>query len=358
MTCLLSAPMKRLNQWLVICLMAALPGLANAATQTPDAVYQRVDHKVDVTYVDGTYLDNYLAAAESFEQVAQAAQQGQGGGEQVAEGDVFANADEAARQSSNPLGGDFMIILNEWHIDLLEGDITSETRYAYTHIFQPVIPIPIPALGDDWISVTRPTLPIIYDAEVPSGPGTFEHESGIGDVVLFSLLGRSIATQAAGGGDAVVAGGFTAMFPTGNDDFTSDKYSIGPAAVAAFIGRKFILGALGQHWWSFADNGSSHGDDVNLTNIQYFYFLNFPGGWQVGAAPTVEIDWEADSDDRWSVPIGLGVTKTQILFGKMPVKFGVEADYYVASPDTFGNEWKIKFTIAPILPNLIAQMFK
>ena len=42
----------------------------------------------------------------------------------------------------------------------------------------------------------------------------------------------------------------------------------------------------------------------------------------------------------------------------MPVKFGVEAHYYIESPDIFGNEWRIKFTIAPILPNLITQMFK
>ena len=70
--CFVSAPLKRLNQWLVICLMAALPGLAHAATQKPDADYQRADHKVDDTYGDGTFLEYYLAAAESFEQVAQA----------------------------------------------------------------------------------------------------------------------------------------------------------------------------------------------------------------------------------------------------------------------------------------------
>ena len=85
-------------------------------------------------------------------------------------GDVFSDPDEAARQSSNPLGGAFMILLNEFQLDLSDGDISSETRTTITHVFQPVIPIAIPAIGDDWISVTRPTLPIIYDAELPSGP--------------------------------------------------------------------------------------------------------------------------------------------------------------------------------------------
>ncbi len=58
------------------------------------------------------------------------------------------------------------------------------------------------------------------------------------------------------------------------------------------------------------------------------------------------------------MPIGLGVQKTQIMFGKMPVKFGVEAQYYVVDRDTFGNEWRIQFTVAPIIPNFIGNLFK
>jgi len=86
-------------------------------------------------------------------QVAQAAQDDAPDG-----GDVFTDADEAARQSANPLGGDFMVLLNQWNLDFQQGDITNKTRNSYTHIFQPVVPI---GLGGDWILVTRPTLPII-----------------------------------------------------------------------------------------------------------------------------------------------------------------------------------------------------
>lgn len=155
----------------------------------------------------------------------------------------------------------------------------------------------------------------------------------------------------------MLAGGFTAMFPSGNDDFSSDKYSAGPAAVAAFIGRKFIVGAFGQHWWSYADNGSSNRADVNRSSIQYFYYLNFPGGWQIGAAPSIDIDWEANSDNRWSVPVGLGFNKVLFL-GKLPVTLGVEIDYYPVSPGILGNEWKVKLTISPIIPNIIGNLFK
>jgi hypothetical protein len=285
-----------------------------------------------------------------YAQVAQAAQDGQGNGG----GDVFANADEAARQSSNPLGGDFMVLLNQWNVDFLQGDITAKTRNVSTHIFQPVVPI---GLGGDWIVVTRPTLPIVYDAELPTGPNQFDNESGFGDIILFSLVGTSTSTDFLGGGDRVLAGGFTSMFPTGSKEFTADQYSLGPAGVAAFIGKDYIFGALGQHWWDVAED-KDNAPDVNKSNIQAFYFMNFPGGWQVGGAPQIEVDWEADSGDKWAVPVGLGLQKTQIMFGKLPVKFGVEAQHYLVDRNTFGNEWRIQFTIAPIIPNFIGNLIK
>ena len=302
---------------------------------------------------DEPFISNYL--------YAQPTGQGAAGGKTAAKDDVFTNADEAARKSSNPLGGDFMVLLNEWNFDFLEGDITNKTRHSVAHLFQLVLPI---SLGGDWILVSRPTLPIIYDAELPKVPpppsdlGKWRSTGGIGDFVWFSMLGVSKSTKKWGGGDMVLAGGFTSQFPTGNEDFSKNKYQLGPAAVAAFIGKKFIVGALPQHWNSIANNGSKKANGVNFTSIQYFYFLNFPGGWQVGAAPLIEIDWDADSDERLSLPIGLGVQKTQILFGKMPVKFGVEVNYYVVTPDTLGKEWKIKLTVAPILPNFIGNLFK
>ncbi len=42
----------------------------------------------------------------------------------------------------------------------------------------------------------------------------------------------------------------------------------------------------------------------------------------------------------------------------MPVKIGIEIDYFVARQDTFGAEWKIKFSIVPITPNFINNLFK
>jgi len=295
-------------------------------------------------------------------------------------------ADEAARQSSNPLGGDFMVWINEWDLNFNEGDITTKTRNSYTHLFQMVVPIPMKFIGDDWILVNRPTLPIVYDTEVPNGlnagfppggtppqpppgasgipPGAIDwiNRGGIADLVSFHLLGVSKHQEYDnffGEGDLVIAGGLTTQWPTGTSGFTSDVYALGPAAVAAWIGEKFIFGGLPQFWTKVGEGGqNSAPDDFNFLSIQMFYFLNFPGGWQVGGTPIIAADFEAKSGDKWTVPIGLGVFKTQLFdlgSAKMPIKFGWEIDYVIRRPDTFGPNWIMKISITPITPNFIAM---
>jgi hypothetical protein len=36
---------------------------------------------------------------------------------------------------------------------------------------------------------------------------------------------------------------------------------------------------------------------------------NLPGGWFLTSSPSIPANWEADSDNRWTVPIGGGVGK-------------------------------------------------
>ena len=77
-----------------------------------------------------------------------------------------------------------------------------------------------------------------------------------------------------------------------------------------------------------------------------------------GGAPQIEVSWNAASGDKWAVPIGLGVQKTHFFPGiPMPIKLGVEVQYYVVDRDTYGNNWRIQFTFAPIIPNFIGGLF-
>jgi hypothetical protein len=71
----------------------------------------------------------------------------------------------------------------------------------------------------------------------------------------------------------------------------------------------------------------------------------------VGGTPVITADWEADSDDRWTVPLDLGVYKTHF-FGKMPMKMDVEFQYVPIRPDAYGQIFNIRLVIAPIVPSL------
>ena len=116
------------------------------------------------------------------------------------------------------------------------------------------------------------------------------------------------------------------------------------------MGEKAIVGGLYQQWISYT--GQSGRDEVNLSALQVFYFLNFEGGWQVGGNPIITADWEADSDDTWNVPVGLGVRKLLFL-GKLPVKVGVTFEWSAVHEDTLGDRWNIRIDVTPVIPALI-----
>jgi hypothetical protein len=48
-------------------------------------------------------------------------------------------------------------------------------------------------------------------------------------------------------------------------------------------------------------------NDVNLFTLQYFINYNMDDGWYLITAPINTANWKADSDNRWTVPLGGGV---------------------------------------------------
>ncbi|GAG01193.1 unnamed protein product, partial [marine sediment metagenome] len=208
-----------------------------------------------------------------------------------------------------------MVLINEWHYTSLEGDLTNKDRETISHIIQPVIPFSMEeTIGKDWIMVNRPTLPIIYSAEVPDGfdfgkgVATFGNKSGVADLQLFSLIGVSKPQESnplLGAGDLVLAGGFSLSFPTGSSAFTSNAWAAGPAGVAAYIGGKGVLGALVQTQFQYASSGSTPVDH-NIMFVQPFYLWALGGGWQVGGTPLWIFDFETNEEE---IPLGFGFQK-------------------------------------------------
>jgi hypothetical protein len=140
--------------------------------------------------------------------------------------------------------------------------------------------------------------------------------------------------------------GPTLTFPTATDSMLgAGKYSAGPAAVALTMEGHWVIGALANNQWSYAGWG---GKNVNALLVQPFINYNLPHGWYVVTAPVITADWEADSANRWTVPVGGGVGKIQ-RFGKLPINFQLQAFYNVVTPDN-GADWQLRFQFQFMFP--------
>ena len=123
-------------------------------------------------------------------------------------------------------------------------------------------------------------------------------ETGIGDLLYQGYL------SPARPGKIIWGAGPSVLMPTGADEFSTDRWSAGPTAVLLAMPGDFVLGLLGTQLWSVDD---SDDPDVNLSTLQYFINYNLPEGWYLTSTPLISANWEADSDNRWTVPVGGGV---------------------------------------------------
>lgn len=135
--------------------------------------------------------------------------------------------------------------------------------------------------------------------------------------------------------------------PTASEDrYSSDKWAAGPAFIALTMPGNWVTGFLIQNVWSFA--GESDAADVNKFLFQYFINYNLDKGWYISSTPIITANWEADSENRWTVPFGGGIGKL-VKFGKLPVDLKL-AGYWNAEKPEFAPDWNLQFTIKFIFP--------
>ena len=59
------------------------------------------------------------------------------------------------------------------------------------------------------------------------------------------------------------------------------------------------------------------------------------GGTSTAFSHLITYDWQADSDDAWTVPMGAGLSKTKII-DQTPWKFHGQIQYYAEQSGPFG----------------------
>ena len=184
---------------------------------------------------------------------------------------------------------------------------------------QPVIPI---TLNKDWNMITRTIFPLIWQPELGPVQGS---AFGLGDTQFSAFLSPGSAKGWIWGVGAI------AQLPTHTDSaIGNDNWGLGPTAVALHLekGSPWVYGMLINNVWSL---GTS--DDASYSNglIQPFLNYNFKGGTYLTFAPIITANWEADSGDQWTVPLGGGIGHI-FHIGRLPVNTQIGAYYNVVTP--------------------------
>jgi hypothetical protein len=249
----------------------------------------------------------------------------------------------------------------KWYDGDLLDRLGEDAKVQNTFLIQPVMSI---QLTEKWKTIFRPVIPInSFDTvdgidistDTPAGiTGVdFDRETGLGDIILWTAFSNQYKPP------FIWGFGPTVMMPTATDDkLGTGKWSAGPMALAFNITKKWIVGGVFQHWWSFAGDddltiNTSLGPanverpDVNLTDFQYVLRYRVTPETNIGMGPNIQYNWETD---ELSLPVGMGFD-TMIKIGKLPVKIGAEAYYYVAQDDDFGPEWQLRLFFVPVLPS-------
>ncbi len=251
--------------------------------------------------------------------------------------------EDLAKQAQNPIANLISLPLQN-NTNFGIGPDEDEVQNVLN--IQPVYPF---SLGDKWNVITRTIVPIIWQPDFyTKGEGRV---TGLGDITFTAFLSPKDSGKLTWGVGPIL------LFPTatdgplggtseyGGESLGSDKWGAGASFVGLMMPGQWVLGSLISNVWSFAGSGDQ---DINLFTWQYFINYNLPKGWYLTSAPIITANWEADSDNTWTVPFGGGVGKL-FKIGKLPVNSQLSAYYNVEKPE-FGPDWQLRFQVQFLFP--------
>lgn len=237
---------------------------------------------------------------------------------------------DLAQASQNPVAN----LISVPFENNLDFNVGPEDGEVYVLNLKPVYPVNLGKLN----LINRFIMPLAYQQERFDGEGS---ESGLGNLTYQLFLSPAEPGRWIWG----VAPAFN--LPTNTDErLGADKWSAGPAAVVLTKTGPWLIGSLWQHLWSFA--GDSDENNVNFSSWQYFVNYNFDNGWYLSSTPTMSANWDADSGNRFTVPIGGGAGRV-VRFGKLPVDMKLQGFYNAEKPDGAAT-WSIQFQFKLLFP--------
>ncbi len=237
------------------------------------------------------------------------------------------------------------------------GDMDDAGQNGMVLNFQPSLPIP---LSEGLNLYVRPLIPV-YISQPVIGANGFESKGGLGNISADVAIGKTWPSK------WITLVGVFGGFPTAtNKALRSSQVTVGPELMVAKLTSFGAVGLILSHAWGVGDpkdhdagtsavlpdeywiaaGGSA---SASVTAGQYFYTINLKKGWQINASPTYAYNHNGTDGNKFTFPIATGAQKV-VMAGKMPIRFGLQYWYYLASPDAFGPQHQLRFTVAPVVP--------
>ena len=247
-----------------------------------------------------------------------------------------------AKEAQNPVGNIAVVpFQNNWNYAA-----GPNLRTLYNLNIQPVIPI---SLGDKANLIERAIVPVINQpSALPPGscPAQFNSASdcgsqlGIGSIQLQSYYAPRTRP------DALIYGvGPIFQFPTVTAGFGSNQFGAGANVVGLVMPGPWVIGALFNNVWRVAGPSTPAAQTLNTFTTQPFINYNFGRGWALSEAPAITANWNAPGNQKWTVPVGLGVIQTNNWF-KLPMSFQIAYYGNVVRPNnTPYGLWRFQWSL-------------
>lgn len=240
--------------------------------------------------------------------------------------------EELAKQLQNPLAA-LISVPFQFNYDSNIGADDDGERLTVN--IQPVVPIDI---SQNWNLISRTILPIVYQDDIFTGAGS---QFGIGDIVQSIFFSPKVPTKKGW----IWGAGPVLLLPSGSDDLlTTDKWGVGPTAVALNQRGPWTYGALVNHIVSYA--GDDDRDDVNATFLQPFLSYTTATALSVGVNTESTYDWD---NEKWSIPVNAFISKVTNVSGQA-ISFSGGLRYWLETPDSAPEGWGFRAVIVFLFP--------
>src|SRR5262249_55250718 len=141
-------------------------------------------------------------------------------------------------------------------------------------------------------------------------------------------------------------------FPTAtNSLLRTGQWGLGPAFTALVMPSPWVIGGLANNIWRIG--GAAHGHPLNTFTVQPFIHYNLAVAWSIDGPPVITSDWSARPGQRWTVPIGLGVSKV-LHVDEQPLVLVMHYYHAANHPSLAGSE-QLRLEVSPLWPTAAAK---